>query len=52
MVMLLCKIDIVKMIEIYVLEMMLVFKKLDKCWGKKIKYDISDILKVFFYFLK
>lgn len=50
MVMLLCKIDILKVIEM--IEMKLVFEKLNKCWGKNIKYYISDILKVFFYFLK
>lgn len=53
MVTLLRKTDIVKMMEIHVIEMMLAFKKIDKCWGgEKTKHDISDILKALFYSLK
>lgn len=50
MVTLLRKTDILKIIEM--IEMMLAFKKLNKCWGKNTKHHISDILKALFYSLK
>lgn len=50
MVTLLRKTDILKVIEM--IEMMLAFEKLNKCWGENTKHHISDILKALFYSLK
>lgn len=46
MVTLLRKTDILKIIEM--IEMMLAFEKLNKCWGKNTKHHISDITFLFF----